>query len=105
MTGLVERRASRPPSTPVSARGRPALQWPWLGIDSALANRVRHTVDRQHIRGNPVVHAVSFRVSDHIVERHHHDVPQTLVDLRLFPEVALAILHPLEIRSSHAPGI
>ena len=39
-----------------------------LRVDSALANCVRHAVNRQHIRGDAVVDVVRFGVADHIFE-------------------------------------
>ena len=77
----------------------------WLGIDSALADGVRHTVDGQHVRGDTVIHAMRFGVSDNVIEGRNHDFFQILVDHRFLPEVALAVLHPLEVRSSDTAGV
>src|SRR6476469_8903148 len=75
---------------------------PKLCVDTALADGVGHTIDGQHISGDAVVDAVGFRVTDHVFERRLHDAIQLLVDHGLFPEVSLAILHPLEIRGGDA---
>ena len=39
-----------------------------LGVDSALADRVRYAVDGEHVRRDAVVHAVGLGVADDIVE-------------------------------------
>src|SRR5208283_3886395 len=48
---------------------------------------------------------MSFGVADDVFERRLHDGVQLLVHHRLFPEVALAVLHPLKIRSGHAARV
>jgi hypothetical protein len=53
----------------------------WLGVDSALADGVGHTINCQHVGRNSVIHAVRFRVPHDIVKRRNHDVRKTLVDL------------------------
>src|SRR6266702_7491649 len=75
---------------------------PVLGVNATLADGIRHPVDRQHIRGDAVVHVMRLRVANHIFERRLHDGVELLVDHRLFPEVSLTVLHPLEIRSGDA---
>ena len=54
---------------------------------------------------NTIVYLVRLGITDHVLERRHHDVFQLFVDHRLFPEVALPVLHPLEIRCGDAAGI
>jgi len=76
-----------------------------LGVDATLADGIRHAVDRQHVGGDAIVHAVSFRVPDNIIEGRVHNLFQMFVDYRLLPEVSLAILHPLKVRSSNAAGV
>src|SRR5581483_1378616 len=39
-----------------------------LGIDAALANRIRHAVNRQHVCRDPIVHVVSLSVANHVVK-------------------------------------
>src|SRR5437660_11379497 len=70
---------------------------PSSGVNAALTNCIRDTIDGQHICGDAVVHVVSFGVADHILERGSHNGFQLLVDDGFFPEIALAILHPLEV--------
>ena len=48
---------------------------------------------------------MSFRITDNVFESGLHDVLELLVDHRLLPEVALSVLHPLEVGSGHAAGI
>src|SRR5581483_1101030 len=74
-------------------------------VDTTLANSVRHPVDGQHVSGDTIVHVVSLGVAHHVVEGRLHDAFQLLVDDGFFPEVALAVLHPFEIRSGDAAGI
>src|ERR1039457_3909955 len=76
-----------------------------LGVNAALADSVRYAVNRQHVSGDTIVDVVSLGITDHIFEGRLHDGVELLVDHRLFPEITLPVLHPLEIRSGHAPGI
>src|SRR5579862_1828245 len=76
-----------------------------LCVNSALANRVSDTIDRQHISRNAVVHMVRFRVTNHVIEGCNHDRFQLLIHERFFPEIALPVLHPFEVGSRHATGI
>jgi hypothetical protein len=39
-----------------------------LGVDAALADRIRHAVDRQHVRGDAVIDVVCLSIANHIVE-------------------------------------
>src|ERR1700728_3667236 len=75
------------------------------GVDAALPDGVGHAVNGQHVSGDAVVDPVSLGVTNDIFERRLHDGVELLVDHRLFPEVALAVLHPFEIRSGHPPGV
>src|SRR5205807_6171331 len=76
-----------------------------LGVNAALANGIGHAVNCQHVSRNAVVDAVSFRITDNVFESGPHDVLELLVNHRLLPEVALSVLHPLEVGSGHAAGI
>ncbi len=44
-----------------------------LRVDSPLFDRVRHPVDSQHVRRDPVVHVVRLRIPHHVLERRLHD--------------------------------
>src|ERR1700720_2996288 len=79
--------------------------FPPLRINSALADGIGHAVDRQHVGGDAIVHAMSFCVSDDVVKGRNHDVPQPIVDLRFLPEISLPILHPFKVRSSNSAGV
>src|SRR4051812_6789156 len=76
-----------------------------LCVNSALFDGEGNTIDRQHVSSNPVIHPMGISVLDNGVERIHQDVLKLLVDDGLFPEVSLAVLHPLEVRSGHAACI
>src|SRR5208337_2942661 len=52
-----------------------------------------------------VVHVVSFRIADNIVEALGQNAVQLFVDDRFLPEIALTVLNPLEVRSRHAAGV
>src|SRR5271165_3746004 len=73
-----------------------------LRVDAALLDGERNAIDRQHIGGDAVVDVVGFGVTDHILEAVAQDGFKLLVDDGFFPEVALAILHPLEVAGRHA---
>jgi len=64
-----------------------------LGVNSALPDRIGYSVNRQHISCDPVVYRMRFRIPHYIVECRNHDVRQPLIHFRLFPEIALTILH------------
>src|SRR5271168_614728 len=75
------------------------------GIDAALFGGVGYAVDGEHVGGDAVVDVVSGGVGDNVVEALGHDVVETLVDLGLGPEVAHAVLHPLEVAGRDAAGV
>src|SRR5579864_3003895 len=76
-----------------------------LGVDPALPDCVRHAINRQHVGGDAVVHAMGLGIANDIVERRFHDGFELLVHDRLFPEIALPVLHPLEVGSGDAAGV
>src|SRR2546425_8840350 len=76
-----------------------------LGVNAALANGIGHAGNCEHVGRNGIVDAVSFRITDNVFESGLHDVLELLVDHRLLPEVALSVLHPLEVGSGHAASI
>src|SRR5579864_493166 len=76
-----------------------------LGVDAAQFDREGYSIEGEHIRRCAVVDGVLFGVGDHVVEAVHHNLFQAIVDHLLIPEIALAILHPLEIRDRDAAGV
>jgi len=75
------------------------------GVDAALLGGVGDAVDCQHVGSDAVVDAVILRVSNDVVEALGHDVVQALIDFGLGPEVAHAILHPLEVAGGDAARV
>src|ERR1700716_3835913 len=75
------------------------------GVDAALLGGVGHAVDGQHVGCYTVVDVMSAGVGDDVVEAFGHDVVETLVDLGLGPEVAHAVLDPLEVAGGDAAGV
>src|SRR5882757_10577886 len=75
------------------------------GVDAALFGGVGYAVDGQHIGCDAVVDVVGAGVGDDVVEAFGHDVVEALVDLGLGPEVAHAVLNPLEITGGDAAGV
>src|SRR5712692_10693435 len=78
-----------------------AASEPLLGVDSAELQREGYAVNRQHVRGDAVVHAMGFSVAHHFVEAVLHDVLQALVDFAFAPEEPLSILHPFKVAHGH----
>src|ERR1700761_7960354 len=76
-----------------------------LRVNSALLNRKSNPIDRQHVSRDAVVHVVSFGIANHIVETIPQDGLQLLVDDGLFPEVALAVLHPFKVTGRDSTGV
>jgi len=76
-----------------------------LGVDAALLGGVGYAVDGEHVGGDAVVYAVVLGVGDDVVEAFGHDVVEALVDLGLGPEVAHAILDPLEVAGGNTAGV
>src|ERR1700720_3953652 len=76
-----------------------------LRVNSAQLDRMRHAADGQHVGRDAVVDAVRFREVHDVLKRLFQNELQLLVDRGLFPEVALAVLHPLEVRGGDAPGV
>ena len=46
-----------------------------------------------------------FCIADHIIECADHELFELLVNHGFFPEITLAVLHPLEIGSCDATGV
>ena len=76
-----------------------------LGVDTALLGGIGDAVNREHIGGDAVVDVVGLRVGDDVAEALGHDVVESLVYLGLGPEVAHAILYPLEVAGGNAAGV
>src|SRR5580692_2604122 len=68
-----------------------------LSVDSPLANGVGDSVDSQHIGRDTIVHTVGLSIPNDVAEGGNHNLLQLLVDHGLFPEIALAVLHPFEV--------
>ena len=77
----------------------------FLCINSALLDGVGHSINRQHIGRNAVVNVMGLRVVHHIVKRGYHDALKLLIYQCFFPEVALAVLHPLKVGSGYATRV
>src|SRR5712691_5712204 len=84
---------------------RTVIIGPSSGVNAALTNCIRHTIDGQHVCRDAVVDVVSFGVADHILKRGSHDGFQLLVDDGFFPEIALAVLDPFEVGRRDAAGV
>src|SRR5438094_7640909 len=75
------------------------------GVNTALLRRVGYAVDGQHVGSDAVIDAVVFGVRDDVVKALRHDVVEALVHFGLVPEVAHAVLNPLEVAGGHAAGV
>src|ERR1700686_4394403 len=95
------RDSARPPGN-IRIRCRQFLP---SGIESAFFQSERYGIDRKHIRGDPVVDTVSFRVTHHFLKASLDNILQTLVDFPFAPEISLAVLDPPKIAPRHAAGI
>ena len=92
----------------LGAHGRrhaPASSRSGSGVDAALFGGVGYAVDGQHVGGDTVVDVVRFGVGKDVVEARGHNVVEALIDLVLGPEVAHAVLHPLEVAGGDAAGV
>src|SRR5258708_27780549 len=56
------------------------LRTAFLRVNSALPNRVRHSIDGQHVSRDTVVHAVGLGIAHYIVEGGAHYVFHMLAD-------------------------
>src|SRR5688572_28167841 len=74
-------------------------------VDPSQPMNRSNTADRQHVRCRTHVDLVLLGELEDIAETAHHDVAQPVVDDLLAPEIATAILHPLEVRDRHAARI
>ena len=75
------------------------------GVDAALLGGVGHAVDGEHVGGDAVVDVVGDGVLEDVVEAVDHDAVEALVDFFFGPEVAHAVLHPLEVAGGDAAGV
>ena len=76
-----------------------------LSVNTSHPGDVGDPIDRQHVGGDAVVDAMIFGVLDHVIEAGDHNVFQPLVDHFLFPEIAHAVLNPLEVAAGHPAGV
>src|SRR6185437_14261781 len=75
----------------------PSYSYSALRVDSPLFDGISHAIDGQHVRRNTIVYVVQLRIMDNILKGVDHNVFQLLIDHRLFPEIALPVLDPLEV--------
>ena len=76
-----------------------------LGVNAAQLNGVSDAADCEHVRRNAVVHFVRLGEVDYILKGLAQDEFQLFVHGRLFPEISLAVLHPLKIGSCNAARV
>src|SRR5437879_3079608 len=74
-------------------------------VDASLLGGVGYAIDGQHVGCDAVVDTMILGVRDDVVEAFGHDVVEALVDLGLGPEVAHAVLDPLEVAGGDAAGV
>src|SRR5216110_2812207 len=95
----------RPRGAPRPARGPPRRYGSASGIHPSQPVHRRHTIDRDDVGGDAGVHLVLLRRHRDFVEGAHHDALEAPVHGVLVPEVAAAVLHPLEVAHGHAAGV
>src|SRR6202789_1826826 len=78
---------------------------PALRVDAALFGGVGYAVDGQHVGRDAVVDVVSDGELEDVVEAVDHDAIEALVDFLFGPEVAHAVLYPLEVAGGGAGGV
>src|SRR5438309_2642197 len=77
----------------------------YLRVDTAQLDGVSYARNSQHICGDAVVDAVRVREMDDVFKGLAQDELKLLIHGGLFPEIALAVLHPLKIRRGDAAGV
>src|SRR5437870_12360011 len=75
------------------------------GVEAAQAPRLDDPVDRQDVGAGACVDFELFLRRPHGVKCSDHLFFEPLVHFGFPPEVAVAILNPLEIRDDHAAGV
>src|SRR5215213_1647338 len=75
------------------------------GVDAAQLVHGGNAADGEHVGRRAHVHLVLPGESEHVTEAARHDLLQTAVDRVLRPEVAAAVLHPLEVGHGHAASV
>src|SRR5260370_35795588 len=75
------------------------------GVQAAEAACLDDAVHRQDVRRRARIDLEFLFGAPDRVERGDHLLFEALVDFRLLPEVAVAVLHPLEVRDDHAAGV
>jgi alkylhydroperoxidase family enzyme len=97
--------AARSRAAPSTAQGDPATG-PGPARHTSRASRDRaDALDRDDVGGDAHVDLVLDGCLQHRIERLAHLLLEPLVDVLLFPEISIAILHPLEVRRRHAAGV
>src|ERR1041385_8810421 len=75
------------------------------GIETAEPVHRRHAIDRHDVRRDPVRDGVARGHGHDFAERAHENRLEPAVHGLLVPEVAAAILHPLEVAHHHAARV
>src|ERR1051325_11384294 len=95
----------RPRGVPRPARGPPRRHGSASGIHPTQPVHRRHTIDRNDVGGDAGIHLELLRGGSDLVEGPHHDALEPPVHRVLVPEVAAAVLHPLEVAHGHTAGV
>src|SRR5713226_9269138 len=74
-------------------------------INASHPGVVGDAVNGQHIGRSPRVHGMRVGIAAEVVKAGHHRVLKPFVDYALSPEITHSVLHPFEVRNSHAAGI
>src|SRR5438309_485696 len=94
-----------PPGVPRPARGPPQRRDNASGIHPTQPVHRRHATHRDDVGGDAGVHLVLLRRCRDLVEGAHHDALEPTVHSVFVPEIAAAVLHPLEVAHRHAAGV
>lgn len=68
-----------------------------LGVNPARSGRISHTINGQHVSGDPRVDAMAIGVRSNGIKAIHHNFFQAIIDGFEIPEVALSILNPFKV--------
>src|ERR1035441_4713648 len=74
-------------------------------INATLLQREGHSIDRQHVGGDSIIHFVMLRVTHNFLETPFDDVLEPVVHFLLAPKKSLPVLDPLEVADGYAAGI
>src|SRR6185295_4993903 len=103
--GVARGTRHRPRGAPRPARGPPRPRGTASGIHPTQPMHRRHAIDGDDVGGDAGVHLVLLRSGRDLVEGADHDALEAPVHGVLVPEVAAAVLDPLEIAHGHAAGV